>query len=375
MKIGILSMQRILNYGSFFQAYSLKTMLESLGHDVVFVDYKIDWTIETRRYYKKVSLAHLRMLKRILFHRHNYEIVKSNPSYKYFLVSYKKLGLSSKYHFRTPVDILVIGSDEVFNCLQNNEDVGYSLELFGKNNRAKKLMSYAASFGNTTLESLNYYGVSKEIRHYLKRFDAISVRDQNSAAIITGLCGITPYQHFDPALIGNLENMKWTDCSIDHFMVVYGYIHRFTDEEGSVIMSFARKKHLKVIILNAPQSFGDEFILCSPDEVLGYFSKAEYVVTDTFHGTIFSVIFHKHLAIFCRTEKDTFYSNSNKLIDLIDKLGLRSQLVKAPHDLENILCQEIDYDAVDQVRAVERERAIAYLKKECGEVNGIKTSM
>ena len=125
-------MQRILNYGSFFQAYSLKTMLESLGHDVVFVDYKIDWTIETRRYYKKVSLAHLRMLKRMLFHRHNYEIVKSNPSYKYFLVSYKKLGLSSKYHFRTPVDILVIGSDEVFNCLQNNEDVGYSLELFGK---------------------------------------------------------------------------------------------------------------------------------------------------------------------------------------------------------------------------------------------------
>ena len=73
--------------------------------------------------------------------------------------------------------------------------------------------------------------------------------------------------------------------------------------------------------------------------------------------------------------KDYLDVLTNKLIDLIDKLGLRSQLVKVPHDLENILCQEIDYDAVDQVRAVERERAIAYLKKECGEVNGIKTSM
>ena len=61
------------------------------------------------------------------------------------------LNITDEYHYQVPTDVLIIGSDEVFNCLQTNADVGYSLELFGKNHKSKKLISYAASFGNTTL--------------------------------------------------------------------------------------------------------------------------------------------------------------------------------------------------------------------------------
>ncbi|MCE2266893.1 hypothetical protein GPX15_05810 [Streptococcus thermophilus] len=82
------------------------------------------------------------------------------------------------------LDCLIVGSDEVFNCIQKNPNVGYSLELFGKDNNAKRLISYAASFGNTTLDKLQAYAKDREISTYLKRFDAISVRDSNSGEIV-----------------------------------------------------------------------------------------------------------------------------------------------------------------------------------------------
>lgn len=68
------------------------------------------------------------------------------------------LGVTEEMNYNPELDCLVIGSDEVFNCIQKNSNVGYSPELFGKDNRAKKLITYAASFGNTTLEKLDRYG-------------------------------------------------------------------------------------------------------------------------------------------------------------------------------------------------------------------------
>ena len=375
MKIGILSMQRILNYGSFFQAYALKSVLESMGHEVLFVDYKVDWTIETLQHYKTVSFPHLRMAKRMVLHPYKYGKQKKEPLYQYFYPCYKMLGLPPEYHFHEKVDVLVVGSDEVFNCLQKNPDVGYSLELFGKNNRAKKLISYAASFGDTTIKKLEEYGVAKEIGSHLKRFDAVSVRDKNSAEIVSALCGTAPYQHFDPVLIGDLEKRDWPDCGLENYMVVYGYYHRFSEEEGNFIMSFAKKRNLKVVILNAHQIFGDEFIRCRPDEMLGYFKKAEYVVTDTFHGTIFSVLYHKPLAVFCRSPKNTDYSNENKLLDLVMKLKLENQLVKDPEDLEQVLTHEIDYTLIDNIRVEGTKKAVSYLRKQCGGENANSADM
>ena len=241
------------------------------------------------------------------------------------------------------------------------------MELFGKNNNAKKLISYAASFGDTTLQRLKNYEVEEEIGTYLKRFNSLSVRDNNSAEIVEKLCGIIPYQHFDPTLISNLEELKWKECKLDRFMVVYGYERRFSEEEGAAIMSFAQKRQLTVVTLNAPQIFGDVLIRCRPDELLGYFAKAEYVVTDTFHGTIFSVLYHKPLAVFCRTPDDTHYSNQNKLIDLIEKLKIKERHVMLPEMIEETLERDIDYEAIDRIRVLERERALSYLRKECGE--------
>lgn len=376
MKVGIMSMQRVINYGSYMQALSLKTMLEGLGHDVVFVDYKAKPSIQHRRdpkYWLQKgkhavkntglcrSLANL-YRGRPIGHRVSEGYTEAEQA---FIPDLEKLGVEyDQFHYHTKVDALIIGSDEVFNCLQNADNVGFSPELFGKNNRAGILLSYAASFGNTTLERLDEYGVSKQIGRYLDRFDALSVRDENSAQIIRSLTGREPLQHLDPALIGGIEHMQWEDNPEKGYVAVYAYPKRISKEEGEAITAFAKEKGLRVLSLCGAQKVPGFVNLkpCAPSEILSYIRNAEYVVTDTFHGTIFSVIHHVPFAVYCRRPQDVSYSNSEKILDLLRKLELTDRLVSDENDLNTILGKPVDFEAVDRIRERERSAAREYFK-------------
>lgn len=110
MLVGILSMQRIVNYGSFMQAYSLKKMVESLGHKVVFVDYKTNVLIEDRNdKTKKQELLYQEIKDGIKFHI----LKKYGEQQKKFIECYPILGISKFKAYHTKVDVLIVGSDEV----------------------------------------------------------------------------------------------------------------------------------------------------------------------------------------------------------------------------------------------------------------------
>ena len=200
---------------------------------------------------------------------------------------------------------------------------------------------------------------------YLRRFNALSVRDRNSKHVVEELIDSVPFEHLDPTLVGGIENFQWKQCNKKEYIAVYGYGNRFNEEEGAAIINFAQKRNLNIVILNAPQKFANEYILCKPDEIFGYFQNADYIVTDTFHGTIFSVLFHKPVAVFSRSPKDVDYSNENKLLDLVERLGIESQLVLDPSELEEVLLNDIDYSRIDNIRQKERIRTINYLKEYC----------
>ena len=283
MLVGILSMQRIVNYGSFMQAYSLKKMVESLGHKVVFVDYKTNVLIEDRNdKTKKQELLYQEIKDGIKFHI----LKKYGEQQKKFIECYPILGISKFKAYHTKVDVLIVGSDEVFNCTQRNPKVGFALDFFGENNKARRLITYAASFGSTTYEKLCSYKVDAQIKKDLKMFDAISVRDNNSYSIVEKLCGVKSNLNLDPVLVSGIENEPWKEANIENYIIVYGYAGRFAEEEKQAIVEFAHKNKLKTISLCDYQDFCDQHIVCRPDEILGYFKKANYIVTDTFHGTI-----------------------------------------------------------------------------------------
>ena len=372
-KVGIISMQRIRNYGSFMQAYGLKSMIEDLGHSVEFVDYTVEPCLVSDESARKNNKSLTEVLKKI-YHLFipvkkdekmiDYEQKKEAFKTRYDGEFMELLGVGSEKKYRTAVDTLVIGSDEVFNCMQSNPDVGYSRELFGYNNNADKVITYAASFGNTTIEKISEYGKTQEIKELLGKIDTISVRDTNSGKIVHELLNKEPVYNLDPVLMYDFS--KLIDCSkVKHrdYIIVYGYENRINDEEAAIIRKFADKNSKRLISISGYQWFCDEHLVLNPFEVLAYFKMADYIITDTFHGSIFSIINNKKFATIIRKSQGNSYGNEEKISDLLMRLGLTDRTLDNMENLENLLTKEIDYNTVNKIIAEQREITKQYLKE------------
>lgn len=256
MKIGIMSMQRIINYGSFLQALGLKQTIKAMGHTVEFVDYEIGKPIAENT--KEVSGKNNKLLRALKiafsaeYRRKRKESIESAKAINDFNNTFRAewipmLGVTENYNYTPELDVLIIGSDEVFNCTQSNPDVGYSPQLFGYNHKANKLITYAASFGSTTIDKLKRYGKAEEVSEHLKTFDAISVRDSNSHSIVNELTDIEPTDSIDPVLLYDFSNeVKNINIDLKDYIIVYSYADRITDEEAAFIQNFAHKRGKKL---------------------------------------------------------------------------------------------------------------------------------
>ena len=115
--------------------------------------------------------------------------------------------------------------------------------------------------------------------------------------------------------------------------------------------------------IGGAQKCADKFIDCSPFEVLGYFKNAEFIITDTFHGTIFSIIMHRNFSTIVRKSVGNEYGNEEKLTDLLKRLNLEGQIVKNIEDVEKMYNQTIDYQTTDKIILEERTKSCEYLKE------------
>lgn len=358
-KVGILSMQRIKNYGSFLQAYALKSLIEeNTNSTVTFVDYHIEKPLISSKRKNKV----LEVLKGSSSFRHKIQYINYKRNFNKY---YSLLGITEEYIYNSKLDTLVIGSDEVFNCIQSNKNVGYSLELFGKDNKASNVITYAASFGNTTIEKLEQFSKKEEISSLLNKIDTISVRDANSLDIVRKLTNKKVFCHLDPVLIYdymNIDNLIPKININEKYMIVYAYSDRMSKEEMRYIKDFAKEKKLKIYSIGGIQKYCDKFIDCSPFQVLAYFKNAEYIVTDTFHGSIFSIINKKLFVSLVRRSKDKGYGNEEKLTDLLERLGLEERKLTNLDNLTETIDRKINYKKVNEIIDEERDKTIAYLK-------------
>lgn len=361
MKVGIMSMQRIVNYGSFLQAYGLKKICENLGAQVEFVDYWVKKPIITDDQYYRNTWRNIDVLYEF-YRNYVYEYIRGKKAGTILDKKYSKylmeLGISARKRFHSKVDLLIVGSDEVFNCTQENPEVDYSPELFGANRHSQKLISYAASFGSVTIEALQRYGISKEIAGYLDDFDEISVRDKNSIDIVDTLIKKKAKYHLDPVLIYPFAKEMAPKPNIDNYILVYGYINRFSDkEEISAIKKFAEEHGKLLVSVGYHQEWIEKKIEANPFELLSYFCYADYIITDTFHGAVLSIKYSKQFAVWIRD------SNKQKLGDLLDRLNMNSQRVYSPQCLQEVLEHKIDYDQCQTIIEKERRNSLDYLSR------------
>ena len=208
------------------------------------------------------------------------------------------------------------------------------------------------------------YHKDEEISILLKNFDQISVRDKNSFNIVKKLTGKEPLCHLDPVLIYDYMN----SCKLipkikvkERFLILYAYSGRITEKEARWIFSYAQEKGLKIYAIGGIHQYCDRFINCSPFEVLAYFNNADEVITDTFHGTIFSVITHRKFATIIRKSLEEEYGNEEKLTDLLERLQLDCRIAHKIENIRGINSEDIDYVKVNEIIASERKRALQYL--------------
>lgn len=360
MKIGILSMQRVINYGSFLQAYALIKSLNSLGHETYFIDIRPGknlYDVSSKKgINSRINYMFARMDKEII-HRIKRRKNKKIRDYRFQHEFFPILNLSKEKKYISKYDAVVIGSDEVFNCTQKSQ-WGFAKTLLGEGLDSEIIISYAASCGHTTLEDITNLGLNEEISYAMKNFRAISVRDENTKAFAEEMTNVPIYEHIDPTLIYDFEELTSEDIQENNYILVYAYEDRINDKETiKVIKDFARKEGKITISAGVCQYWCDKRIICTPFELLSYFKKADYVVADTFHGTVFSIKYNKKFVSIVRD------SNKQKLTDLLEKFKLTDRIVNKPEQISNKLPEEIDYTFTNKEIDNYKKTAFEYFEK------------
>lgn len=350
-------MQQVANYGSFLQAYGLKKTIEDLGHTAEFVNIIPG---EQLPQYRRGKFQLLKLaFNRIKYGNPIQQIVFAFRFRNRFKNEFfKELCLLDENNSKR-YDCIVIGSDEVFNIAQSTW-FGFSKQLFGENLNSDKAITYAACCGATTVAKLEELGIRECVANMLsKNFSAISIRDDNSRSLVKELTGKIPLKNIDPVLLYSFskEIPQKAIQPKEKYMIVYTYPNRIKAKyEIKAIKDFAKKKGLKIISPNTYIDWVDEVVVPHPFEVLAYFRDAEYIVTDTFHGTVMSIKYNKPFATIVRD------MNSNKLRGLLSQFKLDNRIVSNSSLLESILSSAIDYSSINTLIKEEQKRSIDYLK-------------
>ncbi len=368
-KVGIMTMHRIKNYGSVLQAYALKKVIESLNCEVCFVDFHQEKKILSR---KSITIKErIKYLLAKIIHASG----TNNKRFCYFANAvrcqylndvrfddiFRLIGIDEKETYNPKLDVLVIGSDEVFNIKQNSE-VGYSLELLGDNNNAKCCISFAGSFGYTSYQDIEDSPISTRIKELFCNFDAHSVRDRNSFSIIENLTSKSPYYHLDPVFHYDFSKELQNVVHHKKYIVVYAYSN-LEPEIKEAVKIFSEKNGLDILCFSGFQGELGTFLDVDPFTMLAYIKNAEYVITSTFHGCVFSIKYKKQFATIVRNYKKNEYSTEFKVVDLLSRFNLEERIISENYDeLGTILEKEIDAKVIDMYIESTTESGIRYLK-------------
>ena len=339
MKVAIVSMQEVINYGSFLQAYALKQLLGE-NNDISYISaYSNTAKVKNKSILNTISKIRIKDLK--------YNFARQK-------LKHKIIPMQQRYfkYGDGPYDLTIIGSDEVFNFVQA---ASWNPSIFwGEGIETNKICSFAASSGNTTNKEQLDSTMIPLLIEGLNKFSEISIRDTGTAELLDSL-GIFDYQYLlDPVLLYDFKNEIKTHTykKESKYIVIYSYNYRFSNEnEIKKIKQYAKSNHCKIYAVEGLQKWTDRYLAVNPFELFELFRNAEAVFTDTFHGTIIAAKMHCKFAVFIRE------SNQNKLWDLVNRVHLEKHLYDVKkHSLEEILT--ID-DFVDFENEISKQRELA----------------
>ena len=376
MKVGILTILNVNNYGAELQCCALYRKLQQLGYDAEVINYLFgihpEHVFDGEKRSVPIPLKQLIKVKLLpvvqnmfcMFHQKNKRL--RNKRFDEFHAKYNHLtstvypSVKSLYEAKFNYDVLCIGSDQVWNYMK-----GYSLEpffaCFDKNNTKK--ITYASSIGLSSLSVEAEQVFKKE----LANFASISVREQQASEILEKLLNRKIDVVLDPTLILNkqewIEVAKYDMCPKEKYLLVYIVTIKPCDYVLTLARHIAKQRNLKILRICRdayPEHSGsdvEEILTAGPSDFVGLFSKAEFVVTNSFHGTVFSINFSKPFYSVIKSH----HSTNSRLTSILKKLGLEDRIVPVGSQLPVI--SDIDFSNPSAKLEAERKLSIEYIKK------------
>ncbi len=360
MKTSVITRHAIANYGSFLQAIATQSIIENLGSECEIIDYiredeyglnlaklalkkNEDWSYS---FLKKILYLMCRITENFIMYRKF-----GNMRNKYLKMSKRYFSLD--YDHRPEADIYITGSDQVWGPVGTERyDKNYFLDFVPDD---KKKIAYAGSFGKTKFEGNDI----ETFKTMLSRYDAISVRENSAVDIIKGMGIKNVEQVLDPTLL--IAADKWEKyinfTPKGKYILVY-QIHN-NPKMDKYAKAFAKANNMKLVRVTPllHQRFrGGKFVyLPNIGKFLAYIKNADFMITDSFHGTAFAINFNTQFVDILPGETG---SRNQSILELT---GLEDRIVTDFNDY-GFMKRKIDFDRVNKIIEENRKKSIDILK-------------
>ena len=375
MKIGILTQPLHDNYGGLLQAYALKEVLQEMGHEVVIINRQYKTSFPLRKYaayIKRILLGQTIPPNYFISEALREEISENNrlfrekyiPNLSELITTHEGMNKVNRMGF----DVLVAGSDQCWRPMYSPGISNYFFD-FAKDDKHIKRISYAASFGVSHWEFTDEE--TKTAKELMQLFDAISVREDSAIDLVRDYLGRDDAVHvLDPTML--LSSDKYKQIAENEKMpqssgTLKMYILDHTEEKDHIVSTIAKQLELKsfevypnkrIAIDELTKHNINDFVFPSPAAWLRGFQDAKFVVADSFHGIVFSILFNIPFLAIGNKKRGL-----DRFISLLRMFELEDRLITdlRDFDLDEFLKKEVGWEKVNKVLEVKRIKAREFL--------------
>lgn len=377
MKIAVLTLPLHTNYGGILQCYALCSVLRNMGHEVKVIDQSTMYTLPLYRILltvlkrlclnivKKDKASTLQLLK--LYTQRN-KIAKNMRGFCHQQIPMTKESYTGRKLRRLQnkgFDAYIVGADQVWRPLYAGDIKQYFFDFL--HDKKTKRISYAASFGVDYQEySIPAASICGRL---LEQFDAVSVREKSAIKLIESIYGWKckePQLVLDPTLLLSANDYINTLHLQRKFKTAFINMYVLDDNQYAIPLGNYLSINFNLDIYQSPSPdifFENEIHECdalpSPTEWLTRILYADWVLTDSFHGCVFSILFHRPFIVLGNPERGL-----SRINNLLEMFGLENRLVISNDDFmrrKDQLLAAIDYQSVDNILKEKRIKSVSFL--------------
>lgn len=374
MKVGILTLPILNNYGGILQAYALQTALKKMGHEPYMVMRRLD---ELPWYAYPYDKLHF-YLNRLKGEKKQNDIIYETRKRIYgdhLIIKIKKfidlyISPKTEYYYssdemrekigKEKFEAYIVGSDQVWRPKYSSNIYDYFLDFIDDGDIIK--IAYAASFGTSDWE------YNKEQTFYCKelvsKFTAISVREKDAINMVEENFKQIAEQVLDPTMLltakDYIESLELT-LKPKFMNSIFAYILDTSEEAKDIVDYVSTEMNMELSILNFTDQRKYLFQKRDPypavESWLEAFYSSPFIVTDSFHGCVFSILFNKPFIVYGNKER-----GFSRFTSLLRMLGLENRLCSEPKDVNRVLKEEINWSEVNEILEQNRKRSYSFLE-------------